>query len=135
MKDQLDVTCYYILLLMCSTCFGHQYNPSSRACDCVVELPHRSFCSQFVVCWKFGAAGFEWCPCWRLKLHPFILQPCFEYCILFFLFRRPMKTEDSVLKRRHIKFRPRGITPKHRISCPKFCYVNGLKETPLSLHD
>ena len=22
-KDQLDVTCYFILLLMCSTCFGH----------------------------------------------------------------------------------------------------------------
>ena len=25
---------------------------------CVVELPHRSFCSLFVVCWRFGAAGF-----------------------------------------------------------------------------
>ena len=24
-KDQLDVTCYFISLLMCSTCFGHQY--------------------------------------------------------------------------------------------------------------
>ena len=23
MKDQLDVTCYFISLLMCSTCFGH----------------------------------------------------------------------------------------------------------------
>ena len=23
MKDQLDVTCYYTSLLMCSTCFGH----------------------------------------------------------------------------------------------------------------
>jgi hypothetical protein len=22
-KDQLDVTCYFISLLMCSTCFGH----------------------------------------------------------------------------------------------------------------
>ena len=33
--------------------------PSSGACDCVVELPHRSSCSQFVVCWRFGAAGFE----------------------------------------------------------------------------
>ena len=32
--------------------------PSSGACDCVVELPHRSSCSQFVVCWRFGAAGF-----------------------------------------------------------------------------
>ena len=33
--------------------------PSSGACDCVTELPHRSFCSQFVVCWRFGAARFE----------------------------------------------------------------------------
>ena len=33
--------------------------PSSGACDCVVELPHRSFCSQFVLCWRFGAVGFE----------------------------------------------------------------------------
>jgi len=24
-KDQLDVTCYFISLLMCSTCFGHSY--------------------------------------------------------------------------------------------------------------
>ena len=23
MRDQLDVTCYFISLLMCSTCFGH----------------------------------------------------------------------------------------------------------------
>jgi len=31
-------------------------HPSSGACDCVVELPHRSSCSQFVVCWRFGVA-------------------------------------------------------------------------------
>ena len=31
--------------------------PSSGACDCAVELPHRSFCSQFVVYWRFGAVG------------------------------------------------------------------------------
>jgi len=42
--------------------------PSSGACDCFVELPHLFFCSRFVVCWRFGAAGFEWCPCCRLKL-------------------------------------------------------------------
>ena len=29
--------------------------PSSGACDCVVELPHPSFCSCYVVCWRFGA--------------------------------------------------------------------------------
>ena len=116
MKDQLDVTCYFISLLMCSTCFGHYdihhqvmllailflflcaehvsdinisiirwrhllfcftsyvlnmfrtlIYPSSGACYCVVELPHRSSCSQFVVCWRFGAAGVEWCSFCRLK--------------------------------------------------------------------
>jgi len=37
--------------------------PSSEACDCAVELPHPLFCSRFVVCWRFGAFGFEWCLC------------------------------------------------------------------------
>ena len=32
--------------------------PSSGACDCVVKLPHRSSCSQFVVCWSFGCGWF-----------------------------------------------------------------------------
>ena len=41
--------------------------PSSGACDCVDELPHRSSCSQFVVCWSFGAARFGWCSFCRLK--------------------------------------------------------------------
>ena len=41
--------------------------PSSGACDCVDELPHRSSCSQFIVCWRFGAAGFGWCSFCRLQ--------------------------------------------------------------------
>ena len=41
--------------------------PSSGACDCVDELLHRLSCSQFVVCWRFGNAGFEWCSFYRLK--------------------------------------------------------------------
>ena len=41
--------------------------PSPGACDCVVELPHQSSCSQFAVCWSFGVAGFEYCPCCRLN--------------------------------------------------------------------
>ena len=32
--------------------------PSSGACDCVDELPHRSSCSQFVVCWRFWCGRF-----------------------------------------------------------------------------
>jgi len=41
--------------------------PLSGACDFAVELPHRLFCSRFVVCWRFGAVGFDKCPCCRLK--------------------------------------------------------------------
>jgi len=39
--------------------------PSSGACDFIDELPHRSSCSQFVVCWSF------WCG-WFLVV--FVLQ-------------------------------------------------------------
>ena len=39
--------------------------PSSGACDCVDVLPHRSSCSQFVVCWRF-------CCSWYLVV--FVLQ-------------------------------------------------------------
>ena len=39
--------------------------PSSGACDCVDELPHRSSCSQFVVLWSF-------CCGWYLVV--FVLQ-------------------------------------------------------------
>ena len=42
-------------------------HPSLGACGCVVQLPHRSSCSQFVVCWRFGAAPFGWCSFCRLK--------------------------------------------------------------------
>jgi len=44
--------------------------PSSGACDCAVELPHRSFCSWFVVCWRFGVAGFWVVPATRTPLKP-----------------------------------------------------------------
>jgi len=37
--------------------------PSSGACDCAVELPHQSFCSPFIVCWRFGVG-----PCCRLSV-------------------------------------------------------------------
>ena len=35
----------------------------SGVCDYADELPNRSFCSRFVECLRFGAVGFEWCPC------------------------------------------------------------------------
>jgi len=42
--------------------------PSSGACDYSAELPHRSYCSWFDVCWSFGVVGLEWYPCCRPKL-------------------------------------------------------------------
>ena len=51
-KDQLDVTCYFISLLMCSTCFGLQYIHfigvvsvlQAEACntDTTTTQPHRN---------------------------------------------------------------------------------------------
>ena len=51
---------YYVLNM-----FRTLIYPSSGACDCVHELPHRSSCSQFVVCWSF-------CCGWYLVV--FVLQ-------------------------------------------------------------
>ena len=51
---------YYVLNM-----FRTLIYPSSGACDCVVELPHRSSCSQFVVYWSF-------CCGWYLVV--FVLQ-------------------------------------------------------------
>ena len=67
MKDHLDVTFYFFFTSYVLNMFRTSVYPSSGACDCAVELPHRSFCSWFVVCWRFGVAGFEWCPCCRLQ--------------------------------------------------------------------
>ena len=44
--------------------------PSSGASDCVVELPHRSSCSQFVVCWRFGATEASACNTGTTKTQP-----------------------------------------------------------------
>ena len=51
---------YYVLNM-----FRTLVYPSSEACDCVDEIPHRSSCSQFVVCWSF-------CCGWYLVV--FVLQ-------------------------------------------------------------
>ena len=50
--------------LLCAQHVSDIY-PSSGACDCLDELPHRSSCSQFVVCWSF-------CCGWYLVV--FVLQ-------------------------------------------------------------
>ena len=45
MKNQLDVTCYFISLNYAFNMFRTLIYPSSGACDFVDELPHRSSCS------------------------------------------------------------------------------------------
>ena len=45
MKDQLDVTCYILFHFYVLNMFRTLIYPSSGACDCVDELPHRSSCS------------------------------------------------------------------------------------------
>jgi hypothetical protein len=55
----------------------------------------------------------------KLKEKLFRLRGSFKQVIssqLLFLFKRPMKMEQSVPKRRHIKFRCRGITQKKEYS-------------------
>jgi len=41
--------------------------PSSRVCDCVVELLHWLYCSWIAVCWSQGAVRLGWYPGCRLK--------------------------------------------------------------------
>ena len=58
MKDQIDVTCYFFFTYYVLNMFRTLIYPSSGACDCVDELPHRSSCSQFVVCLSFWCGRF-----------------------------------------------------------------------------
>jgi len=46
--------------------------PPLGARDCAIELPHWSFLSWFVICWRLGAVRLEWCSgcrpaCWAYK--------------------------------------------------------------------
>jgi len=45
MKDQLDVTLLFYFTSYVLNMFRTSIYPSSGACDCVVELPHRWSCS------------------------------------------------------------------------------------------
>ena len=70
-------------------------NPSSGTCDCVDELPHRSSCSQFVVCWSF------WCG-WFLGV--FVLQAEFSRTKSSNTPRTKNKTTDVVIHQHSRKF-------------------------------
>ena len=72
---------YYVLNM-----FGTLIYPSSGACDCVDELPHRSSCSQFVVCWSF-------CCGWYLVV--FVLQAEAQLVLLQPAKRKPPNTSRT----------------------------------------
>ena len=66
MKDQLDVTCCFISLLMRSTCFGQYIHHQELAIVLMNYHIGRLVLSSLCV-GAFGAAGFRWCPCCRLQ--------------------------------------------------------------------
>ena len=65
MKDQLDVTCYFISLLMYSTCFGHYIHHQELATVLMNYHIGRLVLSSLCV-GAFGAAAFRWCLFCRL---------------------------------------------------------------------
>ena len=67
MKNQLDVTCYFISLIMRSTCFGHKYihfqEPATALMNYHIgRLVLSSLCVEV-----FAAADIWWCSFCRLK--------------------------------------------------------------------
>ena len=61
MKDQLDVTCYFISLLMCSKCFGHQYIHHRELATVLMNYHIGRLVLSSLCVGAFGAAGFRWC--------------------------------------------------------------------------
>ena len=63
MKNKRPTWCHWLFYFtsFVLNMFQTLIYPSSGACDCIVELPHRLFCSQFVVCWRFGAGWSTTC--------------------------------------------------------------------------
>ena len=58
MKNEKPIWCHLLFYFTSYVLnmFQTLIYPSLGACDCVDELQHLSSCSQFVVCWRFGAA-------------------------------------------------------------------------------
>ena len=68
--------------------------PSSGACNCVDELPHRSSCSHFVVCWSF-------CCGWYLVVFVLQVEAHFERIISEIKYSKWHQVGFSFLK--HLK--------------------------------
>jgi len=61
LKNQLDATYYFIVLLIGSTCFGYYcaHHQELATMMLITTLIYRSW---FTVCWRLGAVRLEWCP-------------------------------------------------------------------------
>jgi hypothetical protein len=57
MKDQLDVTCYFISLIMRSTCFGHQYIHLQELVTVLMSCHIGRLVLSSLCVGAFGAAG------------------------------------------------------------------------------
>ena len=67
MKDQLDVTCYFISLIMCSTCFGHYYIHLQEFATVLMNYHIGRLVLSSLCVGVFVAAGIWWCLCCRLQ--------------------------------------------------------------------
>jgi hypothetical protein len=61
-KKTAPVICYFIVLLIGSTCLGDYYCPSSGARDYDVDYHIGRVVLGLLLCWRLGAVWLEWCP-------------------------------------------------------------------------
>ena len=84
MKDQLDVTCYFISLIMCSICFGHYYIHLQELATVLMNYHIGRLVLSSLCVGVFVAAGIWWCSfcmsetCWahnKWNKIALVLQP------------------------------------------------------------
>ena len=66
-KNQLDVTCYFISLIMCSTCFGHKYIHLQEPATVLMNYHVGRLVLSSLCVGVFAAADIWWCSFCRLK--------------------------------------------------------------------
>ena len=67
MEDQLDVICYFISLIMCSTGFGHKYTQLQELATVLMNYHIGRLVLSSLCVGAFVAAGIWWCSFCRPK--------------------------------------------------------------------